>query len=96
MRDGLKKEMAVEVHLATLDGVLALDFRDGYALRLGDAFTLLSATEGISGAFTSVDISGLPAGFEYTLTTAGGQLALEALNDGAPLERVHLPNAIAR
>lgn len=77
--------------MATLDGVLALDFRDGYVPRRGDAFTLLSATESISGTFASVVISGLPAGFAYSLMTAGGQWAHEALNDGAPLERVHLP-----
>jgi hypothetical protein len=78
---------------ANLGGVLALDFRDGYAPRRGDTFTFLTATGGISGTFASVAINGLPPGFEYKLTTAGGQLKLEALNDGAPLRKVYLPLA---
>ena len=77
--------------MATLDGVLALDFRDGYVPRRGDAFTLLSATESISGTFASVVISGLPAGFAYSHMTAGGQGWDEAGRRQASLERVHLP-----
>jgi probable HAF family extracellular repeat protein/T5SS/PEP-CTERM-associated repeat protein len=76
---------------ANLDGVLALKFSGGFAPKQGDTFTFLAATGGISGAFDSVAISGLPPGFEYKLTTAGGQLQLEALNDGAPLRRLYLP-----
>ncbi len=75
---------------ANLDGVLALDFQ-GFAPQQGDTFTFLAATEGISGAFDSVEISGLAPGFEYDLTIVDGQVTLEALNDGVPLGRVFLP-----
>jgi len=75
---------------ANLDGVLALDFQ-GFAPQQGDTFTFLAATEDISGAFDSVEISGLAPGFEYELSYVDGQLALEALNDGVPLGRVFLP-----
>lgn len=76
---------------ANLDGVLALDFRNGYAPRRGDTFTFVTATDGISGTFASVEISGLPPGFEYKLTTVDGHLKLEALNGSAPPQMVYLP-----
>ena len=75
----------------TLDGVLALQFSQGFAPHQGDTFTFLSATQGISGTFDRVTISGLMPGFEYDLTTPAGQLALEALNDGLPAHMVFLP-----
>jgi hypothetical protein len=74
-----------------LDGMLALDFDNGYAPHQGDTFTFLTATGGVTGTFDSVAISGLMPGFEYELSYAGGQLVLEALNDGVPLRRVFLP-----
>jgi probable HAF family extracellular repeat protein/T5SS/PEP-CTERM-associated repeat protein len=76
---------------AQLDGVLALDFGNSYAPHQGDTFTFLSATIGVTGAFDSVEISGLAPSFEYKLTTVGGQLQFEALNDGAPAGRLFLP-----
>jgi PKD repeat protein len=69
---------------AALDGVLALDFQRGYAPRQGDTFTLLTAGEGTTGAFASVEISGLRPGFELEITYVDGQVALVALNDGVP------------
>jgi probable HAF family extracellular repeat protein/T5SS/PEP-CTERM-associated repeat protein len=75
---------------ANLAGVLALDFQ-GFAPQQGDTFTFLAATEGISGAFDSAEISGLAPGFEYELAIVDGQVMLEALNDGVPLGRVFLP-----
>jgi hypothetical protein len=76
---------------ATLDGVLALDFRNGYAPIQGDTFTFLNATEGTSGTFDGVEISGLAPGFEYDLTIVDGQVTLKALNDGAQLLSLFLP-----
>ncbi|MCC7353365.1 MAG: hypothetical protein IT330_06360 [Anaerolineae bacterium] len=75
----------------TLDGVLALKFRNGYAPRQGDTFTFLKATRGISGTFDSVVISGLAPGFAYELTSVNGQAVLKALNNGVPLGRAFLP-----
>jgi hypothetical protein len=76
---------------AILDGVLALDFRSGYAPRQGDTFIFLTATDGISGTFDSVEISGLAPGFEYELSTVNGQVTLLALNDGTHLLPLFLP-----
>jgi len=80
---------------ATLDGILALKFSQGFAPQQGDTFTFLSATEGVSGTFDGVEISGLMPGFEYEITIANGQLALEALNDGIPYtQNLYLPLVI--
>jgi len=80
---------------ANLDGVLALDFRDGYTPRQGDAFTLLAATSGVAGAFDSVEISGMLPGFQYELTIVDGQLVLEALNNGISAA-IYLPLVTTR
>lgn len=77
---GLYGSLAVTGTVA-LDGVLALDFRQGYAPQPGDAFTLLAATGGVSGAFDAVQVSGLPPGFGYRLDIANGQVMFE-VNDG--------------
>jgi probable HAF family extracellular repeat protein/T5SS/PEP-CTERM-associated repeat protein len=69
---------------ANLGGVLELDFRAGFAPRQGDAFTFLTATEGLSGSFSNVVISGLAPDFEYELATVNGQITLTALSDGTP------------
>jgi probable HAF family extracellular repeat protein/T5SS/PEP-CTERM-associated repeat protein len=74
-----------------LDGVLVLDFSQGYAPKQGDIFTLLAATGLVNGAFDNVEISGLAPGFEYDLTIVDGQVTLEALNEGVPLGAVFLP-----
>lgn len=76
---------------ANLDGVLALDFSNGYAPNQGDTFTLLTATDGLTGTFDSVEISGLLPAFEYQITIVDGQVVLEALNDGVPLHVLFLP-----
>lgn len=68
---------------ATLDGVLALDFRNGYVPYRNDTFTLLTATGGIAGTFDSVAISGLPPGHDYQLTIVNGQVRFKSL-DGPP------------
>lgn len=75
----------------TLDGVLTLTFRNGYAPSQGETFTFLTATEGLTGTFDSVEINGLMPGFEYEISYANGQLILEALNDGVPLHALFLP-----
>lgn len=78
-----------------LDGVLALDFQEGYAPRQGDRFTFLDGAGAVTGAFDSVAISGLAPGFQYELTNSGGELTLRALNNGIPTSgqpwRVFLP-----
>lgn len=76
---------------ANLDGVLALDFRGGYVPRRGDTFTFLTAAGAVAGAFDSVEISGLPPGFEYELAIENGQVMFEILEDGAPPGKVYLP-----
>ena len=69
---------------AALDGVIALKFSQGFAPKQGDTFTFLDIGGAVTGAFDSVEISGLEPGFEYQLEVANGQVTLEALNDGVP------------
>lgn len=69
---------------ATLDGILALRFSQGFAPKQGDTFTFLDVGGAVTGAFDNVEITGLEPGFEYKLDVIGGQVALEALNDGVP------------
>lgn len=77
---------------AVLDGILALDFSNGYAPGQGDTFTLLTATDSLTGTFDSVAISGLEPGFAYEISYVNGQLVLEALNDGIPArQNIYLP-----
>ena len=76
---------------AVLDGVLALQFSQGYAPQQGDTFTLLVAEGNVTGTFDSVEISGLMPGFEYEISIVDGQVVLEALNDGVPLYPLFLP-----
>ncbi|MFO1499565.1 MAG: hypothetical protein U1G07_14435 [Verrucomicrobiota bacterium] len=68
---------------ATLSGTLAIAFTDAFAPRNGQQFALLKAGAGITGNFANVDIAGLAAGFNYTLTSDNsGGLTLTARNDG--------------
>ncbi len=72
---------------AALNGVLALNFHDGYAPQKDDTFTFLTALGGINGTFAKIEINGLQPGFLYDITSTGGQAVLKALNDGVPLQK---------
>ena len=77
---------------AHLDGVLSLDFRNGYAPSQGDTFIFLTTTNGLTGTFDSVAISGLMPGFQFEITYINGQLVFEALNNGVPyVPTIYLP-----
>lgn len=76
---------------AHLDGVLALDFLSGYAPGQGDAFTFVTATDGLTGIFDRVEISGLAPGFQYELAFNDGQVVLQALNGARLSPTIFLP-----
>ena len=62
--------------------ILELNFSNQFAPHTGDTFNLLTFGS-ISGSFTTVNIVGLAAGFQYTISDDGnGHLQLKALNDG--------------
>jgi hypothetical protein len=75
---------------AHLDGVLVLDFQNGYAPRAGAAFTFLTATGGVAGVFDRIEVTGLPLGFVFDLAVADGQVLLKVLSVGTP-EALFLP-----
>ena len=72
--------------------MLSLDFRNGYAPSQGDTFIFLTTTNGLTGTFDSVAISGLMPGFQFEITYINGQLVFEALNNGVPyVPTIYLP-----
>jgi len=80
---------------ASLGGKLALQFINGFAPRQNQLFNFLFAADGISGNFTTVEVTGLAPGFQYELRPSadGKTLALAALNDGvaaSAAESAHL------
>ncbi len=69
---------------ASLGGKLALHFINGFAPRQNQLFHFLFAADGISGSFSTVEVTGLAPGFQYELRPSadGKTLTLAALNDG--------------
>lgn len=67
---------------ATLDGILQLDFINGFAPKKGDVFEFLQIGGTATGSFSNVVIKGLKDGFEYDIKIEGGVSKLIALNDG--------------
>jgi len=65
----------------TMAGVLNLIFRDRFAPRMGDQFTLLMVGGALSTDALDVNIVNLAPGFEYDLMLAGGAMTLVAKND---------------
>lgn len=89
--DGGLYGSVVVTRTATLNGVQALDFSNGYAPNQSDTFISLRATDGFTGTLASVEINGLEQGFEYEISYANDQLVLVALNDGVALHTLFLP-----
>jgi T5SS/PEP-CTERM-associated repeat protein len=75
---------------ATLDGLLVLQFTNGFAPRTGDAFDLLQVSGTVSGSFADVVVRGLAPGFEFAEDVLGGRIVLTSLNDAVPLPTVSL------
>ncbi|MCA9972286.1 MAG: autotransporter outer membrane beta-barrel domain-containing protein, partial [Anaerolineales bacterium] len=82
---------------AVFNGILALNFTNGYAPRQGDVLTFVTVSGAASGSFADVTISGLEPGFAFDVDVSGGAVTLTALNDGVPTTggqyRLYLPLA---
>ena len=80
--------LVVTGNLSLMNGaVLEFDFMNGFAPRLGDTFDFLSfgTIDPTHSLFSSIQITGLEPGFEYTIApdpTDPLSFALVALNDG--------------
>jgi hypothetical protein len=67
----------------TFDGIIDIDFIDGYLTSLGATFDLINAlTANFSGA--TIDILGLPPGFLYSTNFSSGEFELTSLNSPTP------------
>ncbi len=69
---------------ATLGGTLDIHFLDGFLPKQGDVIPFLSVDGKIAGAFDAVTVNGVAPGFDFTIGTTNGAVALTALNDAAP------------
>ena len=68
---------------ASIGGSLVIHFVDGFAPKAGQRFEFLTAAGGIRGAFAGVEVTGVAAGFAYTLAPVDADgLSLVAENDG--------------
>ena len=69
--------------VAQLGGSLNIDIDGAFVPALGNTFNIISAPGGVSGTFSNIDVSGMPAGLtfhvNYTATTVQLQVVNKAL-----------------
>lgn len=74
---------------ATLGGKLVLDFENGYAPAVGDAFDVLQAdAASSSGDFAEIEVRGLAPGAQFSSVLAAGKLTATTTATAAPLASV--------
>ncbi|MCA9260486.1 MAG: hypothetical protein KDA61_14840, partial [Planctomycetales bacterium] len=64
---------------ASLDGSLAVSLAEGYLPSLGDSFAILSASESLSGQFTSLDAPALASDLQWSLQYLDDTLTLSVV-----------------
>ncbi|MEM9914993.1 MAG: PEP-CTERM sorting domain-containing protein [Planctomycetota bacterium] len=67
---------------AALGGVLDVVLLPGFTPEDGDAFTILTASNGLSGAFGTVDLPGLMEGLQWDLRQTANALELAVIASG--------------
>jgi len=77
----------------TFDGLLDIDFIDGFAPLMGQTFDLINLTANGDFSGLSTEISGLLPGFEYSVDFANGSFVLTALNNGISTTATPEPGA---
>ncbi len=65
--------------MAQLDGALSVSLLNGFVPELGDEFTLLSATAGISGNFSSILFAPLPSGLVFDVAYEFDEVLLQVV-----------------
>ena len=73
---------------ATLAGTLVLQFLNGFAPDLGDAFDVLEVSGAVTGAFANVQVRGLAPGADFAEDLVDGKLTLTSLSDAEALPTV--------
>ncbi|MBX3427295.1 MAG: hypothetical protein KF688_16575 [Pirellulales bacterium] len=66
--------------IAQLDGYLNVDIDGGFVPAVGNTFSIISATGGISGTFNQVDIQGFPLGLTVKVNYLPTIVQLEVVN----------------
>lgn len=67
---------------ATFDGTIDLDFINDFVPSQGDSFDFINVGGSADLSGVTIDIGGLPPGFNYTNSFQNGQFILTALNSG--------------
>lgn len=75
---------------ATLNGVVKLQFMNGYAPKAGDLFQFFKVSGTTTGDFASFVVSGLAPGAQFQTALSNGVYTATALNDAAPLPTVSI------
>ena len=70
---------------ATLDGTLVLQFLNGFAPSVGNAFELLDVGGAVTGAFADVSVRGLAPGADFAEDFVDGKLTVTSLTDAVSL-----------
>ena len=86
---GLNEQLLV-TGTATLGGKLVVQFINGFAPKMGNLLNLVSATGGIVGDFSDVEVHGLQTGAQFQLASLNGAYTATALNDTVALPTVSI------
>ncbi|RYD61533.1 MAG: hypothetical protein EOP83_16775 [Verrucomicrobiaceae bacterium] len=70
---------------AQLGGHLTLDMDGGFVPVAGQSFIILSASAGVSGQFSQIDMIGVPAGVTFNLTYQANSVTATVIN-GSPYD----------
>ncbi|HWB06866.1 MAG TPA: hypothetical protein VG796_27830 [Verrucomicrobiales bacterium] len=67
-----------------VQGAVELKFINGYAPKAGDRYCFITADGGLTFAPSSINVSGLAAGFAWTLSSDANNFCITASNAGQP------------
>lgn len=75
---------------AVIDGYLNLDINGGFVPVLGQTFNILSATGGVTGKFTAIESTDLPAGLAFKVNYLPTLVQVEVIAGSEFEEWIHL------
>jgi hypothetical protein len=76
--------------LAVVDGYLNLDIDGGFVPVLGQTFNIISASGGVTGNFSAIETSGLPAGLAFKINYLPTIVQVEVIAGSQFEEWIHL------
>lgn len=76
--------------IAVVDGYLLLDLDGGFVPTIGQTFNVISASGGVTGMFSSIGSSGMPAGLAFKINYLPTVVQVEVIAGGEFDEWIHL------